>query len=372
MFLIRWIFIIIKLIIEIAFLPIMLAGILLLLPILIILKLINLDKPFLNWLNFHDTKSFQSAWELIDDANSIQISGKRRRGKSKFAVFLAIAAHHHKKLFNIMNDYVKSRNQKGFDLPYPDTPVCANLGIDLQLPGEKPVRNYGLEIEDFGVPNGQRQVPRLYRGMVIVQDENGSVYDGKDGAMPPYLEEGLRKQGHHKLTVIGTNHNVVSLSIRLKNLVEVWFHIPKVTYSWCYWWLKRDSNGKLKFIKIPFLTVFKTWYYSDFNLAVANKRPLLPYISPKLNIFKRLFTLGGNEIVEGARFRKFRFWGDIMSHYDCEEKEYAFERKLTSLTIIKDKYPKIDRSTPEGIELLNKKFCVIRAENSRKQKPKKS
>lgn len=371
MFLIRWLIILVEIIFEIALFPLTIVGMLLFLPMLIFLKITNLDKQFLNWLNFKDKKSFQSAWDLLDDANSIQISGKRRRGKSKFAVFLAIAAHHHKKLFDIMNDYVRSRNQKGFDLTYPDTPVCANLGIDLQLPGEKPIRNYGVEIEDFGVPNGQRQVPRFYRGMVLIQDENGSVYDGKD-QMPPYLEEGLRKQGHHKLTVIGTNHNVVSLSIRLKNLVEVWFQIPKVTYSWCYWWFKRDANGKLKFTKIPFLTVFRTWYYSDFNLAVANKRPILPYISPNLNIFKRFFTLGGREIVEGARLRKFRFWGDIMSHYDCEEKEYAFERKLSSSTMVKEKYPKIDRSTPEGIELLNKKFCVIRAENSKKQKPKKS
>ena len=54
-------------------------------PILIIispflisfLKLTSLDKRFLNWLNYNDDKSFKSAWELIDDANSIQISGKR-------------------------------------------------------------------------------------------------------------------------------------------------------------------------------------------------------------------------------------------------------------------------------------------------------
>lgn len=355
---------------NIILIPVILLFCLVISPFMAFLKLIGLYDKFLNWLNFHDDKAFSNAQELIDSANSIEVSGSRRGGKSKFLAYMSLSAHHYPKLFKIMNSYVNERNKKGFTIPYPDTPIAANLDLKLNLPGESFIKNYGLQIEDFGVPNDQRAVPILYRGMVIIQDENGSVLDGKD-RLPQYIEEAIRKQGHHQLTVIGSNHLINSLSIRFKGLTEIYIHIPKATFSWCWLGFKRDfKTGRLKFGRIPFLTIWHTYYYTNWLDAVDEKKPTLSYVSPKVNLFKRIFTLGNLPIVEGCRKRKFHFWGDIMSHYDSNEKEYAFEKNLSDKTIIQSKFPSIDRGTEEGINKLNKEYSVIRSKDSYRRKNK--
>lgn len=332
-------------------------------------------------LNERDKKAFPAMRQLIEENRTLIISGARGTGKSSFLKSEEIAIHNDNKLNQIFLDFIlKMKREKEWShLTIPRTRVFENGSTNLSFPGERLVRSYFIRTDQYGLPDGKNDVALLPPYSVFFSDECQTTFSGsRMKTMPEYVEQGFMKDRHADRSCCLTTHRLGVLNAGIKELAEgvLWLNHRVVTF----WFpvLRRGEDGKLHWKKQNFLSIWRGVYYSDYEDALKKKKPVGLVWKPIVPFLQRLFSFGLGALSDVVEYKKFRFWGDIFSHYNSKRYLPSYLRDLeTKDFTLHDPIDDFQKLTPNYVrefilqDMVFRKKTVEEKEKANKNKKQK-
>ena len=330
------------------------------------------------FLNKHDPKAFPAMLTLIEENRTLVTHGRRGSGKSCLMKSAEIAIHNDIESFQEYLDFIQrmKREKEWSHLTTPRTRVFENGSTVLSFPGERTVRSYFIRTDQYGLPDGKNDVALLPPYAVFFSDECQTTFSGsRMKTMPEYVEQGFMKDRHADRNSWLTTHRLSVLNAGIKELAEgVFWHNRRVVTFW-FPVLRRGEDGKLHWKKQNFLSVWRGVYYSDYEDAIKKKKPVGLVWKPIVPLLQRLFSFGLGTLSDVVEYKKFRFWGDIFSHYNSKRYLPSYLRDLeTKDFTLLDPIDDFQKLTPQYVrdfilqDMVFRKKTVEEKEKANKNK----